>query len=163
MDEVALVTANSGVFTNLTFSIRQNVGVGGVPIGPGDNESAEAYLVIAPYDNDPTYPQSYGTPLISVSGLEAFLAEWQIANGTLADCTGVAVQGATAPVDGSGATFLPIGASVQAKTVIGTEQHCAQCTNLLVSASACDLFAVWIRSNAFEAFRPTVALTYATE
>jgi hypothetical protein len=163
-DDVALPAPTPGIFTNLVFSIKQNLGQGGVPIGPETDEFVNVYLVIVPYDNDTTYPNSYGIPKVTLTTLSAFLIAWQLENGTLTECTGEAEQGATGPLDGGGDPFIPIGTKVGLKTVLDEDNgHCAICTGGTISINACDTFTVWIVPVGFTSFQPSVSLIFATE
>jgi hypothetical protein len=141
-DDVALLVPEDGWFTQLSLSIRQNIGPGAAPIGPGPGESVSAYLVIVPFDD---IDLDYGAPQVSVAGLENFLDGGAIDDGT----------------------YVPVGTRVELMTVLDqTTGHLAR-TSIgdLASAPAVtagDLFTVWLRPSGFSSFQPVASLTLAT-
>jgi hypothetical protein len=150
IDDVALPAPTDGIFTNLVFSIKQNLGMGGIPISPGTGESVDVYLVVVPYDNHPTYPDTYGTPKVTLTSLESFLTN-------------------EGPIPGSGiltapdSTYVPVGTTVSLETTLTTGMHCAITVNASTPINACDLFCVWIKPDGFTSFQPAVSLILATE
>jgi hypothetical protein len=68
-DDVGLPVPTSGTFTTMVLSIKQNIGMGMMPIAPGPGESVEAYLVVIPY----TGSNDYGVPGVTASAVIDFL------------------------------------------------------------------------------------------
>lgn len=163
-DQVALPLPVDGEFTDLVFSIKQKLGMGGTPISPGNGETVSVYVVIAPYNNPNNPANTYGSPEIKLSNLEDFLDAWEVINGTLAACTGIAEQELTTPLDGGGDPYLPIGTRVGLKTVLDdVNKHCAICTGAAMTAAVCDVFTIWVRPDGFTSFHPSVTVIYATQ
>ena len=163
-DDVALSSPVAGIMTRLAFTIKQNLGQGGVPIGPGVNESVDVFVVVAPYNSNPTYPNSYGTPKIILPALENFITAWELVNGSLPGCTGVATQTNIFPLDGEGVPFLPIGTQVGLKTVLdSTNKHFALCSGASLAVNPGDAFTAWVRPDGFTSFQPSISMIMATE
>ncbi len=119
-------------------------------------------MVIVPYNQDTTHPNSYGTPKVTLTTISAFLTAWELINGTLTECTGIAEQEQNTP--GGGTPIVPIGTKVGLKTTLNSiNKHCAICTGASMPINACDTFAVWIRPVNFPSFKPSVSIIYATE
>jgi hypothetical protein len=128
-------------------------------------------MVIIPYNNNPVYPNTYGTPAITLSSIKNFLDAWENGDGqgnpgmgTLLECSGVAEQTETFPLTNQGNRYITLGTRVGLKTVLNsTNKHCAICIGSTLPILACDTFAIWIRPINFSSFQPAVSIIYATE
>lgn len=72
-DDVALSSPVAGIMTRLAFTIKQNLGQGGAPLSPESGESVDVFFVLAPYNSSSTFPNSYGTPKITLPALSDFI------------------------------------------------------------------------------------------
>ena len=146
-DDVALPSSTDGNFKKLVFSIKQNIGMGGMNIAPGPNESVDAYLVIVPYIDGMA-------GMTGMTGMTGIM-------GTIYGIPQVDSKSITDFLDNGNTGAVPSGTIVSSPVTLSMGKQCV-IRSLNIPINECDIFGVYIRPNGFSSFKPAVTLLFGS-